>query len=114
MNEIICEKCNAVFTKDMIEIQVRAITKDESGYNINEQFFECPICGAHYIVTITDRQQRLMIQKRKQLKNAVKNAIRSRHPARAQTYKEKEREIAEELQARAKMLKETYRPYTEG
>lgn len=31
MNEIICNKCNATFTPDMIEIQKKVITQDEHG-----------------------------------------------------------------------------------
>lgn len=113
MNEIICKKCNAIFTPDMIEIQNRVITQDEEGNDISEQYFECPICGAHYIVTIMDRKQRLMTQKRRQFQTVIKNAIRAGKPARAQTYKEKERELAADLMQRAKMLKEKYREYTE-
>ena len=78
-----------------------------------EQFYECPICGAHYTITITDRVQRIAIQKRRQLQTAVKNAIRAKRPARAQTYKSKEKELADDIQARAKMLKEQYAEYTE-
>lgn len=113
MNEIICEKCAATFTPDMIEIQNRVIAQDEEHNDINEQFYECPICGAHYTITITDRVQRLAIQRRRQYQSAIKNAIRARKPARAQTYKEKERELAEDIQVRAKMLKEQYAEYTE-
>lgn len=113
MNEIICEKCAATFTPDMVEIQSRVITQDEEHNDIIEQFYECPICGVHYTITVTDRVQRLAIQKRRQLQTAVKNAIKAGRPARAQTYKEKERELADDIQARAKMLKEQYAEYTE-
>lgn len=37
----------------------------------------------------------------------------ARKPARAQTYKDKERELADDIQARTKMLKEKYGEYTE-
>lgn len=113
MNEIICDKCAATFTPDMIEIQNRVITQDEEHNDIIEQYYECPICGTHYTITITDRVQRIAIQKRRQLQTAVKNAIRARRPARAQTYKNKEKELADDIQARAKMLKEQYAEYTE-
>lgn len=113
MNEIICDKCAATFTPDMIEIQKRVITQDEEHNDIIEQYYECPICGAHYTITITDRVQRIAIQKRRQLQTAVKNAIRAKRPARAQTYKNKERELADDIQARSKMLKEQYAEYTE-
>lgn len=103
MNEIICNKCNATFTPDMIEIQKKVIKQDEHGDDVIEQYYECPICGAHYTITIMDRVQRI----------AVQNAIRARKPARAQTYKDKERELADDIQARAKMLKEKYGEYTE-
>ena len=55
----------------------------------------------------------IKIQKRRQLQTAVKNAIRAKRPARAQTYKNKEKELADDIQARAKMLKEQYAEYTE-
>lgn len=103
MNEIICNKCNATFTPDMIEIRKKVIKQDEHGDDVIEQYYECPICGAHYTITIMDRVQRI----------AVQNAIRARKPARAQTYKDKERELADDIQARAKMLKEKYGEYTE-
>ena len=99
MNEIICDKCAATFTPDMIEIQNRVITQDEEHNDIIEQYYECPICGTHYTITITDRVQRIAIQKRRQLQTAVKNAIRARRPARAQTYKNKEKELADDIQA---------------
>ena len=94
-------------------IQNRVITQDEEHNDIIEQYYECPICGTHYTITITDRVQRIAIQKRRQLQTAVKNAIRARRPARAQTYKNKEKELADDIQARAKMLKEQYAEYTE-
>ena len=113
MNEIICNKCNATFTPDMIEIQNRVITQDEERNNIIEQYYECPICSAHYTITIMDRVQCIAVQKRRQYQTAIQNAIRARKPARAQTYKDKERELADDIQARAKMLKEKYGEYTE-
>ena len=113
MNEIICNKCNATFTPDMIEIQNRVITQDKEHNDIIEVYYECPICGAHYTITITDRVQRIAVQKRRQYQTAIQNAIRARKPARARTYKCKERELADDIQARAKMLKEQYAEYTE-
>ena len=113
MMEIVCDTCNATLTQDMIEIKNGVIAQDKHGQDVIEQYFECPICGGHYTVTITDRQQRLMIQKRRQLQTAVKNAIRAKRPARAQTYKNKERELADDLKERAKALKEKYRKQTE-
>ena len=67
MNEIICDKCAVTFTPDMIEIQNRVIIQDEEHNDIIEQYYECPICGTHYTITITDRVQRIAIQKRRQL-----------------------------------------------
>lgn len=113
MNEIICNKCNAIFTPDMIEVQNRVITQDDERNDIIERYYECPICGAHYTITITDRVQRIAIQKRRQLQTAVKNAIRAKRPTRAQTYKNKEKELADDILARAKMLKKQYAEYTE-
>lgn len=113
MNEIICNKCNATFTPDMIEIQKKVITQDEHGDDVIEQYYECPICGVHYTITIMDRVQRIAVQKRRQYQTAIQNAIRARKPARAQTYKDKEKELADDIQARAKMLKEQYAEYTE-
>ena len=55
MNEIICNKCNATFTPDMIEIQKKVITQDEHGDDVIEQYYECPICGAHYIRLMTNQ-----------------------------------------------------------
>ena len=113
MNEIICDKCAATFTPDMIEIQKRVITQDEEHNDIIEQFYECPICGAHYTITITDRVQRIAIQKRRQLQTAVKNAIRAKKTSTGADIKSKEKELADDIQARAKMLKEQYAEYTE-
>ena len=93
MNGIICDKCAATFTPDMIEIRNRVITQDEEHNDIIEQYYECPVCGTHYTITITDRVQRIAIQKRRQLQTAVKNAIKAKRPARAQTYKNKEKEL---------------------
>ena len=45
MNEIICDKCAAIFTPDMIEVQNRVITQDEEHNDIIEQYYECPVCG---------------------------------------------------------------------
>lgn len=72
-----------------------------------------PCGGAHYTITIMDRVQHIAVQKRRQYQTAIQNAIRARKPARAQTYKDKERELADDIQARAKMLKEKYGEYTE-
>lgn len=94
MNEIICDKCAATFTPDMIEIQNRVITQDEEHNDIIEQYYECPICGTHYTITITDRVQRIAIQKRRHTRT-------------------KKKELADDIQARAKMLKEQYAEYTE-
>lgn len=113
MDEIICDRCKATFTADMAEVGKRVIAQDKEHNDIEEQFYECPICGAHYTITITDRVQRLAIQKRRQLQAAVKNAIKAKRPARAQTYKRKERELADDIRERAKMLKEQYKEYTE-
>ena len=87
MNEIICNKCAATFTPDMIEIQKRVITQDEEHNDIIEQYYDCPICGAHYTITITDRVQRIAIQKRRQLQTAFKNENRTKRKTRAQTKK---------------------------
>lgn len=113
MNEIACNKCNAIFPIEMLEIQSRVITQEEDGSDVIEKFYECPVCTAHYTITVTDRIQRIAIQKRRQLQTAVANAIRAKRPARAKEYQDREKELAEDIYARAKKLKEQYREYTE-
>lgn len=113
MNEKICKKCSASFTTDMVEMQHRIITQDEEGEDVIEQFFECPVCSAHYTAAVFDRHQELARQKRLQLKAAVRNAAKAGRLQRADMYKAKEREIALNMMERAKALKEKYREYME-
>lgn len=113
MNRIICDKCNASFTQNTLKIKNRVITQDEQGENVLEQYFECPICKAHYTVTIMDRKQELMLQEREQFTAAVKEAVRSGQLNKVIRYQRKERELSGELIKRAKMLKEKYKEYME-
>lgn len=113
MNRIICDKCNESFAQDTLKIMNELITKDEQGENVIEHYFECPICKAHYTVTIMDRKQELMLQKRKQFTAAVKEAVRAGQLNKVIIYQRKGRELSGELIKRAKMLKEKYKEYME-
>lgn len=113
MNEIICNKCNATFTPDMIEIQKKVITQDEHGDDVIEQYYECPICGAHYTITIMDRVQRIAVQKRRQYQQQSRTQSGQESQQERRPTKTRKAELADDIQARAKMLKEKYREYTE-
>lgn len=111
--EIRCDKCRAPLSEETIDCHTRVLTLDEENNEIIESYFECPICGTHYTEIVTDRTQRLAIQKRVQLQIAVRNAIRIKRPGRAEKYKQKERELFEDIKERSEKLKEQYREYIE-
>lgn len=77
MKTIECNECGAVIEqrKDLLQHQV--IDKDDSGQDIQETFFTCQSCGAHYTVIITDRPMRLIIEKRKTIRKKIGRAMKS-------------------------------------
>lgn len=109
MGAIVCEECRAEFEPEELAIKNRVIVDGETYEKVTETYFLCPVCGAHYTVTVLDRQQRLMVQRRRRLQQSYKGALKIGKPKRADTYKEQERKLAKELKERAKMLKEKYR-----
>lgn len=107
--EVICEECGFPVNIEKT-IGTREIARDEKGFNIIEQFFFCEHCGKHYTITVIDREQQIMIQKRQQLKKQIRlhEKIRSREKTIRDLQKKEERMKAD-MMKRASMLKEEYR-----
>lgn len=75
----------------------------------SERFFECPSCGAHYTVTVIDREMRLMIQKRSQLMKKVSRMLRAGgSKEQVQKLLDADKKLKENLKSRADRLKEEY------
>lgn len=109
MKEIKCDKCGAEFEARSVVIKNRVIAQDEKRNEVIEKFFECPACGEKYRVTVMDRKQMLLIQERVKTQRRYERAAKNRQLARAKTYFEKEKELAETVKERARMLKEKYK-----
>lgn len=106
---IICDECGVQIEKEQMEIWDRVIAIDEDGCDVVEQYFDCPHCGKHYTVTVIDRQQKIIIQKRRQVQKKINLCIKNYGAnARIRKYQEEERELHEEFKYRAKVLKERY------
>ena len=106
--EIYCDACGKVIEINGA-ILSRIIAKDEDGYNVVEQFFDCPHCGAHYTTAVIDRKMQRMIQKRKQLIGQIKihRQIRSQEKTFRKLLKT-DKQLKTQQEARMKMLKAKY------
>lgn len=69
--EIRCDKCGGTIEMDEGRIQERVVGEDKFG-NVKERFFECPICGQHYTITVYNRSVMLKIQKRRQIRDRIR------------------------------------------
>lgn len=105
--EIRCDKCGEEIGKP--NMKDRVIAKDKAGNAVMERFFECAACGTHYTVTVTDREMRLMIQKRGQLMLKVSRLLREGgSKERMQKLLDADRKLKEDLKSRAEKLKGEY------
>lgn len=108
-SEIVCDNCGAIIETVKGLLREREIAKDEDGNDIVEQFFECGRCGQHYTVIVTNRDMRLMIQRRVQLKRRMNmNLKRNGSKAALQKLIDEDRELQEDLKYAADALKEKY------
>lgn len=108
MEYIECNRCKAVFKPEELAIYEKVLTRDEEGDDVIEQYFECPACGISYGITVIDRKQRLLIQRRRQLQDSIRRLVGLKQIERSEKYRKMEREVADELTRRAKELKERY------
>lgn len=106
---IICDECRAQIEQEQLEVRDRVIAKDEDGNDVVERYFDCPNCGRHYTVTVIDRQQKIIIQKRRQVQKKINLCVKNYgSKARIRKYQEEDKELHEEFKYRAKVLKERY------
>lgn len=106
--EVICEKCGSRINLGKTT-RTRKIAEDMDGFDVIKQFFSCECCGEHYTITVIDRGQQKMIQRRQQLNKQIRlyESIRSREKTIRDLRKKEERLKADMLK-RALMLKERY------
>lgn len=106
---IICDECRVQIEQEQLEVWDRVIAKDEDGNDVVERYFDCPNCGRHYTATVIDRQQKIIIQKRRQVQKRINLCVKNYgSKARIRKYQEEDEELREEFKYRAKMLKERY------
>lgn len=70
MKTCICDKCGKEIE---MNVQEKVIDQDKDGKDITEQFFDCPECGQHYTIFISDQFMCQKIATRKRLKKMPKN-----------------------------------------
>lgn len=107
-SEVHCDRCGKIISMDGA-IYSRIIAKDEDGYNVAEQFFECQNCGAHYTVAVIDRKMQQLIQQRQQIRKEI--ALHKRIRSREKTFQKLQRtddQIKRQQETRMKMLKAKY------
>lgn len=108
-SEIVCDECGAVIEELNGLLRDHVIAEDEDGNEITERFFECTRCGHHYTVTVIDRNMRLMIQRRTQLKHRMNRILKNRgNKVILQKLIDEDKAIREDLKARADALKMKY------
>ena len=73
-NKVICDDCSGEFDLKIEEVEI------EPG--IIEQFFECPYCGSHTTITITDPDMRAKIEQRKRLQKDYIRSVKNHASAR--------------------------------
>lgn len=107
-SEVYCDACGKIINMDGATY-TRIIAKDEDGFNVAEQFFDCPHCGAHYTIAVIDRKMQQLIQQRQQIRKQV--ALHRRIKSREKTFQKLQRtdeSIKRQQEARMKMLKAKY------
>lgn len=108
-SEIICDGCGVTIERTGELLREHVIAQDENGNDIVERFFECGHCGKHYTVTVIDRDMRLMIQRRVQLKRRMNMNLKRRgSKAALQKLIDEDRELQEDLKFTADALKKKY------
>lgn len=107
-SEVYCDNCGKTIEMNGATFS-RIIAKDEEGYNVAEQYFDCPHCGTHYTVAVIDRKMQRMIQKRQQIRKQIElhRKIKSREKTFLKLQKEDE-QIKQLQEAHMKMLKAKY------
>lgn len=104
---IFCEACQKTIEK--VDIKEKKVG-ESAGCQIMKKYFECPHCGRQYTITVTDREMRLLIQKRQQLQGRIRMAAARRMNAGyIQKLTDAERELGKDLMKRSEALKEQYR-----
>lgn len=107
--EIVCDECGAVMEELNGLLRDHVIAQDEDGNEITERFFECPRCGNHYTVTVIDRNMRLMIQRRTQLKHRMNRILKNRgNKVVLQKLIDEDKAIQDDLKVREDALKKKY------
>lgn len=107
-SEVHCDACGKIIEMNGATY-TRIIAKDEDGFNVAEQFFDCPHCGAHYTIAVIDRKMQQLIQQRQQIRKQV--ALHRRIKSREKTFQKLQRtdeRIKRQQEARMKMLKAKY------
>lgn len=107
-SEVYCDACGKVINMNGATYS-RIIAKDEEGYNVAEQFFDCPHCGAHYTIAVIDRKMQQLIQQRQQTRKQI--ALHRRIRSRETTLEKLQRtddQIKRQQETRMKMLKAKY------
>lgn len=107
-SEVYCDACGKIIEMNGATY-TRIIAKDEDGFNVAEQFFDCPHCGAHYTIAVIDRKMQQLIQQRQQIRKQV--ALHRRIKSREKTFQKLQRtdeSIKRQQEARMKMLKAKY------
>lgn len=106
--EVYCDNCGKTIEMNGATFS-RIIAKDEEGYNVAEQYFDCPHCGTHYTVAVIDRKMQRMIQQRQQIRKQIElhRKIKSREKTFLKLQKEDER-IKQLQEAHMKILKAKY------
>lgn len=107
-SEVHCDACGKIIEMNGATY-TRIIAKDEDGFNVAEQFFDCQHCGAHYTIAVIDRKMQQLIQQRQQIRKQV--ALHRRIKSREKTFQKLQRtdeSIKRQQEARMKMLKAKY------
>lgn len=107
-SEVYCDACGKVINMNGATYS-RIIAKDEEGYNVAEQFFDCPHCGAHYTIAVIDRKMQQLIQQRQKIRKQI--ALHRRIRSRETTLEKLQRtddQIKRQQETRMKMLKAKY------
>ena len=107
-SEVHCDACGKTIEMNGAT-HTRIIAKDEDGFNVAEQFFDCPHCGAHYTIAVIDRKMQQLIQQRQQIRKQA--ALHRRIKSREETFQKLQRtdeSIKRQQEVRMKILKAKY------
>lgn len=105
--EIRCDQCGATIELEGL-VEDRVIGEDENG-DVKERFFECPVCGHHYTITVYNRRMMLKIQKRKQLQVKIRRAWgRASSAQQFRSWTAEDKRLKGELMDEAHILRRKY------